>query len=150
MGFSMSYAVNNLPYQQFFAISHLSSKSDSIEDVEDKVEDSIDRAKDIKDRVDDSIQEAAVGPEGRDLRLSFIFSMTKNNRWWLFQPAFAIVKRYNYMEIGLHEMAINQTDFTDKQKYYLLVSSRHRICAVAFQTVSIFLWFRFFNANCFS
>lgn len=128
-GIAMSYAVNSLSYQQIFAVSHLSSRSDSIEDIRDHLEDSIDRAEDIKDRtedikdrVNDSIQEAAVGPEGRDLRLSFIFTATRNNHWWLFQPAFALVKRYNYMEIGLHEMAINPTDFTDKQKYYLLVS----------------------------
>jgi hypothetical protein len=104
-----------------FTIGSLGKTSDSLENIADRVEDSVDKVHDKADRIRDSIQEAAIGPEGRDLRFSLIFSLAHEDNRWLFLPTFGITKRMDNVEFGLHEVAFNQSD-PDASRYFLTLS----------------------------
>jgi len=94
---------------------------DSLDDVNDKKEDSLDRVSDHKDRVQDSIQEAAVGAEGRTLRLSAQVAFATHDDKLLLSSSFALVNRFDFVEIGLQEIAFYESG-DDNGKYYFTLS----------------------------
>lgn len=94
---------------------------DSLDKLADHVEDSVEKGYDKADRIQDSLQEVAVGPEGRDFRFSLVFSLAHEDDRWLFLPTFGITKRMDFVEFGLHEVAFNQSD-PDGSQYFLTLS----------------------------